>query len=205
MLNSHHWNVSTQLDIVPIPPGTLVIDLHSIPDDVLDALRIEIENLASEMNMRHVSHWRYLTDFLHLKKLPLLTYAEIEALASTAQQQLQQRTLSGRAQQEQRRYIDGYHIDDDEEPSFLDNLANDELRRNIEESMIEINAIRNNRHQAMGDLGKQGTVGRNAMDPKVRVIFVTDEGEPESLSSASAYAALLKHEYGILSYPSPEL
>lgn len=198
MLNSNHRNVSTRLDALPIPPAALVIDLHSMPDDVLDTLRIEIENLASEMDMRHVSHWRYLTDFLHLKKLPLLTDAEIEALATSAQQQLQRRTLSGRAQQGQRRYIDDYYIDDDEEPSFLDNLANDELRRNIEESMVEINAIRNKRHQAVGDLGKQGTVGRNAIDPRVRVIFLTDEGELETLSSASAYAALLKHEYGIL-------
>jgi hypothetical protein len=198
MLNSNHRNVSTRLDALPIPPAALVINLHSMPDDVLDTLRIEIENLASEMDMRHVSHWRYLTDFLHLKKLPLLTDAEIEALATSAQQQLQRRTLSGRAQQVLRRYIDDYYIDDDEEPSFLDNLANDELRRNIEESMVEMNAVRNKRHQAVGDLGKNGTVGRNAMDPKVQVIFLTDEGEPETLSSASAYAALLKHEYGIL-------
>ena len=198
MINSHHWNVTPQLDTLPIPPGTLMIDLHAMPGDVLDSLRLDIDNLASEMDMRHVPHWRYLTGFLHLKELPLLTDAEIDALAATGQQQLQRRALSGRSQQEQRRYIDSYYRDDDDEPSFLDNLANDELRRHIEESMGEINAIRNTRHQALGDLGKQGTVGRNAIDPRVRVIFVADEGEPETLTSASVYAALLKHEYGIL-------
>ncbi len=115
MPNSNHRNVSARLNALPIPPAALVIDLRSILDDVLDSLRIEIENLASEMDMRHVSHWRYLTDFIHLKELPLLTDAEIEALVSSAQQQLQRRTLSGRAQQGPRRYIDDYYIDDDEE------------------------------------------------------------------------------------------
>jgi len=198
MANSNHRNIPARLDALPIPPAALVIDLRSIPDDVSDSLRVEIENLASEMDMRHVPHWRYLTDFLHLKKLPLLTHSEIEALASSAQQQSQRRTLSGRAQQGPHRYIDDYYIDDEEEPSFLENLANDELRRNIEESVVEINAVRNKRLQAVGDLGKKGTVGRNTMDPKVQVIFLTDEGELDTLSSASAYAALLKHEYGIL-------
>ena len=198
MPNSNHRNIPARLDALPIPPAALVIDLRSIPDDVPDSLRIEIENLASEMDMRHVPHWRYLTDFLHLKTLPLLTHAEIEVLASSAQQQLQRRTLSGRTQQGPRRYIDDYYIEEEEEPSFLDNLANDELRRDIEESMVEINAVRNKRLQAVGDLGKKGAVGRNTMDPKVQVIFLTDEGEPDTLSSASAYAALLKHEYGIL-------
>jgi hypothetical protein len=196
MLNSYHSKVSSLLDTLPIPPATLMIDLHAMPGDVLDLLRLNIENLASEMDN---PHWRYLTDIIHLKKLPPLTDAEIEALAAArAQQQVQQRALSGRSQQEQRQYIDRYYRDEDDEPSFLDNLANDELRRHIEESMREINAIRNTRHQALADLGKQGTLGRNVIDPRVRVIFVADEGEPETLSSASAYAALLKHEYGIL-------
>src|SRR2546421_8723793 len=88
-----------QLYTLPIPSGALVIDIRGLDDDdVLATLQGEIKNLASEMNMQQVDHWRYLTSFIEVLSLTPLTLDEIKALGAEGdkqqQQQQQKRTRS---------------------------------------------------------------------------------------------------------------
>src|SRR5207244_1708850 len=172
-----------------------------VPDDVLDTLQVEIENLTSEMDMKNVHHWRYLTDFLAFKKLPPISREEareVEQYRSfTEEQQTQRRGLGGRHHPGTRRPLPGTYVDEENDPSFIEEIPNDELKRNIKECIQEIDAVRNKRLRATGDVGKQGRVGRNAINPKVQVIFLIDAEDSDSLSSAATYAALLKQKYEI--------
>ncbi len=200
MAAPNHRNIPAQLDELPIPPATLVIDMRTVPDDVLDTLQVEIENLTSVMDMKNVHHWRYLTDFLAFKKLPPISYEEakeVEQSRSSTQQQTQ-RALGGRYYSGERRPMPGTYVDEENDRSFIEEIPNDELKRDIKECIQEIDAVRNKRLRAPGDVGKQGRVGRNAINPKVQVIFLTDAEDVDSLSSAATYSALLKRKYAII-------
>src|SRR5436309_1718695 len=51
--------------LLPLPSAALVIDMREGSDDeVVEWLKIEIADLASEMKTYNVHHWRYLTEFL---------------------------------------------------------------------------------------------------------------------------------------------
>src|SRR5204863_5148151 len=56
----------------------------------------------------------------------------------------------------------------------------------------EIDRLRNNRIKAVNDLSRDGMAGHSVMDATVRVLFLVQSEDAESLSSASIYAAHLK-------------
>ena len=47
-----------QQSSLPLPSATLVIDVRGVGEDVVEMLKIEVENLSSEMKLQNVRHWR---------------------------------------------------------------------------------------------------------------------------------------------------
>src|SRR5437660_12814665 len=80
---------------LPLPSAALVIDMRGADgDDVMDRLRIEVADLAGEMKVHDLHHWRYLTDFLSFRSIPPLRVEDVEHIRSqqnahNAQQQAQ--------------------------------------------------------------------------------------------------------------------
>src|SRR6266516_1315532 len=211
-------STASQLHTLPLPSASLVIDLRGVEDELLKMLKIEIENLASEMDMHNTNHWRYLTKFLTFKSLAPLTAKEVTHLRSSAishnghksnvsangqsgvvpppnETQGKLKTVLGFTdQRDQHRFFPAriFHADGQSIPAHG---PNDEFLRNVEECIQEIDYVRNERIKATGDFGKDGRAGRNTRDPMVYVIFLTDADRPDSLSSAATYAAYLKEYY----------
>ena len=187
-----------QLHSLPIPAGALVIDMRDADDGALAMLEGEIKNLAGEMNMQQVDHWRYLTAFIEFLHLPPLSSDEVKDLRGEEdkQQKQQTRSATGRYNRPSHRVSPGaYYEDEDLEPSFTDQIPNDQFKRNIEDCVRLIDAIRNSRFKAVGDMHKRGNIGPHAPNAKVQVILLVDEDKPTTLSSAAAYAAHLKGAY----------
>ena len=78
-----------QLHSLPIPAGALVIDIRDMDDDVLAILEGEIKDLANEMNLQQVDHWRYLTTFIKFLPLPPLSLDEVKILREEEEKQRQ--------------------------------------------------------------------------------------------------------------------
>src|SRR5947209_16750013 len=70
-----------QLTSLPLPSPALVIDTRGVEDDnVMERLKIEITDLASEMKVQDIHHWRYLTEFLSFWREEPMTVDEVNAL-----------------------------------------------------------------------------------------------------------------------------
>lgn len=211
-------STNSQLHNLPLPSASLVIDVRGVDDDLLKMLEIEIENLASEMGMHNINHWRYLTRFLAFKSLAPLLAKEINHLRSLTKSPnghqsnspangqsaagVQADTSQGKLktvlgvtdQRDQHRFFPVRIFRPDAQSTPVQG-PNDEFLRNVKECIQEIDYVRNERIKATGDFGKDGKAGRNTRDPIVYVIFLTDAERPDSLSSAAAYASYLKEYY----------
>jgi hypothetical protein len=194
-----------QRGTLPLPSAALVIDMRGITgDDVIDRLRIEIADLANEMKLHEVNHWRYLTEFLSFRQFTPLHSEEVEAIIAQDQSASDATAVNGsggdihkkrpgsaRDKEEKRTTLfssESAEFADDGKPS-------DVFQQHIEELIQETNRVRNNRIAAVNDLNKAGIPGRNMPDATTRVIFLTEANNRESLSSASAYAAKLKEHF----------
>src|SRR5436305_2980001 len=70
-----------QLTSLPLPSPALVIDTRGVEDDdVMERLKIEITDLANEMKVQDIHHWRYLTEFLSFSREEPMTVEEVNAL-----------------------------------------------------------------------------------------------------------------------------
>ncbi len=196
---------------LPLPSAALVIDVRGAEDaDVIDRLRIEIADLASEMKVYDVNHWRFLTEFLSFRALSPLRDEDVETIYSqqksgqtpkivpnsqaTAGSNKEQRGLTGR--------IDTSTQNTQSSPfqTDLDGLGDeskpfDVFQQHIEELAYEVDRIRTNRIVAVADLNKSGIAGRSVKDATVRIIFLTEAGNRESLITAAAYSAQLKEHF----------
>src|SRR2546427_2296625 len=65
---------------LPLPSAALVIDLRGTQDGVIERLNIEIADLASEMQLYEVHHWRRLTDLLHFREIEPLREEDVKEL-----------------------------------------------------------------------------------------------------------------------------
>lgn len=203
MLNS---TGTQQLQSLPLPAAALVIDVRG-DNDVIAMLEGEIKNLASDMNMQQIDHWRYLTTFIDVLSLNPLTLDQVKALRHEEDKQQQTRSATGRYHKGSHKLSPGnYYEEEDIEPSFVSQIPDDQFKRDIEDCIRRIDMVRNNRFKAVGDMQKRGYIGANANNPKVQVIFLADERRKETLSSAAAYAAYLKDVYkGLESTGEPVL
>lgn len=190
---------------LPLPAAALVIDMRGINDDevgqtdeVIEWLKIEIADLASEMKSNQVHHWRFLTEFL--------SFIRIQPSREDEPPKEQQATAANGASEAQG--LTGMvHPTKAEDSLFFefqtasaDSSNGSEMpfnmfEQNIDELVQEINRLRNNRIAAVKDLNRAAIPGRSSRDSTVRVIFLTDMDHPESLSSAACYAERLKAYY----------
>ena len=200
-----------QKELLPLPSAALVIDVRGIDDDdVVDRLRIEVEDLATELRSQGVHHWRYLTEFLSFTTIEPMSPEEVDTLrpshqsrngntpavptsaANTARSE--QKGLTGRIDPSSRRGYSPAVLEGD--GSRLENRPFGVFQQNLDRMIQEADRIRNNHIVAVTDLDKAGTAERSVKDATVRVIFLTDVERPASLCTAASYAAHLKEYYG---------
>lgn len=198
---------------LPLPSAALVIDIRGIDDDdVVDRLRIEVEDLANELRVEDIHHWRYLTEFLSFTSIEPMSPEEADTLrpshqsrnghrpatttsATNAATRSEQKGLTGRIDPSSRKgYSSSAVLDGD--VSLAENRPFGVFQQNLDRMIQEVDRIRNNHIVAVTDLDKAGTAERSIKDATVRIIFLTDVERPASLSGAAAYAAYLKEYYG---------
>ncbi len=181
---------------LPLPSAALVIDVRGVQDDeVIEWLRIELEDLASEMKAYNLYHWRYLTDFLSVMR--------IHPMQDEGQQNGDQKTSSptefvGLTGIVHPSAPDSADFHEEREDLGVEDMPFNHFEQHIDELILEIDRIRNNRIAAVKDLNNAAIPGRSSRDSTVRVLFLTDIRSPESLSTASLYAERLKSYYNKL-------
>src|SRR5437764_13516769 len=68
---------------LPLPSAALVIDMRGADeDDVMDRLRSEVADLAGEIKVHDLHHWRFLTEFLGVRSIPPMHTEEVENIDS---------------------------------------------------------------------------------------------------------------------------
>ena len=194
---------------LPLPSAALIIDMRGTNEDdinIMDSLRIEVTDLVDEMRVHGLRHWRYLTDFLSFRTLPLLQKRDLESIRSQENPQAKPISSTGQRSPKDQSTLGLTGLvgtaNDDGSP-FQDNQGGligggkpfDIFQQYIEEMILEIDRLRNNRIAAQTDLNKAGITGHTTRDATVRIIFLTSAESNESLSSASAYAAHLKAHF----------
>jgi BACON domain-containing protein len=196
-----------QRGTLPLPSAALVIDIRgNSQDDVIERLRVEITDLAGEMKAHKMNHWRFLTDFLSFRVIPPLRADDVEAIRSPQKpknngQKAAQKS-NGASKPDQTPLMGptgpaqhspfGSRFQDDPANLISEGKPFDVFQQRVEEISQEIDRLRNNRIKAVNDVSKDGIAGHNVGDATVRVIFLTQSEDHESLLSASLYAAHLK-------------
>src|SRR5258708_18587629 len=158
------------------------------------------------MKAHNMNHWRFLTDFLSFRVIPPLRTEDAEAIRSpqkpkNASQKAELKS-NGASKPDQTPSMGptGPAHHDPFGPRFQDDPANllsevrpfDVFQQRIEEIAQEIDRLRNNRIKAVNDLSREGIAGHSVRDATVRIIFLTQSEDRESLLSTSIYAAHLK-------------
>lgn len=180
---------------LPLPAAHVIIDIRGISDDrAIEWLRVEVADLASEMKSRDVYHWRYLTDFL--------SFMRINPNGSNVGTPDQNDTLD--LDEASSGLVGHVHATSPDDMLFSEDMRDPEnaegmpfnlFEQKINELLLEIDRVRNNRIAALKDLNPAAIPGRSRRDSTVRVVFLTDVDHPESLTSAATYADRLKSYY----------
>ncbi len=196
-----------QRGALPLPSAALVIDIRgNSQDDVMERLRVEIADLAGEMKAHNMNHWRYLTDFLTFRVIPTLRSEDIEVIRSPQKAKNANPNAAQKSNASSKPGSSsstgptgpaqhgpfGSRFQDDPASLISEGRPFDVFQQRIEEMAQEIDRIRNNRIKAVNDLSRDGVAGHSVRDATVRVIFLTQSEDHESLMSASTYAAHLK-------------
>lgn len=220
-------NQQPQRHMPPLPPATLIIDMRGKGNDLVQMLQVEVANLSEEMKMNQIDLWNRLSDFISYAVPDLLDDEDIKGLQAQAHPHNGEswlgangnghasnttvagggHGLTGRVEpfdqassfppQYQANYQHPFEDLDQEE-------ENTPFYRGFEVLIDEIDRIRNIRHNAVSDLGKSGTVGHNVKEPGVRVIFVADARQSNSLTTTAACAWYLKRFYRRLERPGEQ-
>src|SRR5579859_41128 len=212
LMQTRRSSISKQSN-VPIPQAAMVIDIRTGKDDLLKTLRLEIENLADEKKEHRINHWQYLADFIDFQSVPPLDPEDVSALWERIEKDRKATAdamtvvpadpdgsansgilydQQGLPMQWQEPYLP-FNRKADEEGDLLPDTSM--LAEEYQECTHRIDIIRNNRHNALSDLGKTGRLGKNKKYARTHVIFITDARDRNSLNSASVFAAYLKQYY----------
>lgn len=187
----------TERELLPLPAAALVIDIRGVSDDnVIEWLKAEMADLALEMKVNNIFHWRFLMDFLSFRAIS--PDMEDFQQASSSDEDFEEgdeedeglvgpmgqvHTVKGAASFSS---ING-------QTSSLAGVAPfNTFEQKVDELCQEIDRLRTNRTRAVADLNKAGIPGHSTKDATVRVIFLTDANRPASLKSAALYAQTLK-------------
>ncbi|HVB20681.1 MAG TPA: hypothetical protein VNG51_01870 [Ktedonobacteraceae bacterium] len=192
--NGGHWEERFfhDLSTLPLPGAAVVIDVreerscddHETP--LIGYLAIELEDLAVEMRLNQVARWRYLADcfdLLRIETIPPDTkqdeFVDIKLITRAGRQT----PIQGR----------------------------NDLVKTIGRGYID--RVRNQHIKAMKDNGSNEEAFQmsSMVDPEqptVRVFFLTDMEDKNSLARASTYASWLKdwvnEQHGVRSYSRDE-
>jgi hypothetical protein len=194
-----------QRGLLPLPAAALVIDIRGVSDDeVVERLNIEIADLASEMKTYNVHHWRFLTDFLSFQRIAPASAFEGRRNSQPANGNHNEQKEIIFQEEEERGLIGLVHpansgnslfFQDEQRDIVSGDMPFDLFEQKVDELIQEINRIRNNRIAAVADLNKAAIPGRSTRDATVRVIFLTDAENQNSLKSAAIYAERIKEYY----------
>ncbi len=185
--------VKERFSELSLPAAHLVIDMRGVDNGrALDWLRVEIADLANEMQSTQVQRWRYLQNFLSFKQIDPLT--QHAAPASTLDDELAELSAeyTPSTQKLNREINVSAATDASSRALFLQKTT---------ELIREIDRIRTNRIVAMQDITNEKHLERSSRETVVRVIFLVDFALPASLTSAALYAEHLKHYYRKLERP----
>jgi len=159
-----------------LPGPSVVIDVrqgNGYDPSLIWDLAAELEDLTTEMRLNQIYRWRYLSDCIDLLKLTPLRADESERARENTEFRLvtdkgQSILLQGRK-------------------ALLDNLIE------------HLDMVRHNRDVAAKDKGNealgQNPVPANPEQTTVRVFFLVDADDTDSLASAAIYAEWLKKAY----------
>ena len=191
-------NSLAQRGSLPLPSAALIIDMRGVEDDdVMNRLRIEIMDLAGEMKTHEINHWRFLTEFLSFRSITPLRSEDMETIytqqklpAKQAPTKPKENSLSpkglpttgltGRVDMVKQSHTSTpFEMEGAGGGMISNERPFDVFQQHIEELAQEINRIRNNRIAAVADLNKSGIAGRSVRDATVRIIFLTEAGNPE--------------------------
>ena len=172
-----HYRALTELQL---PGPSVVIDVRQGGDHdppLIWNLAVELDDLTAEMQLNQVTYWRHLNECIDLLKLKPFRADQPEQTINSIDFILTMRN-------------------GDIEPLKGRDALVDELGRN------HLDRVRNNRIGAARDKGKAvGDFPSAPAQPEqttVRVFFIVDADDQDSLTSAAAYAQWLKywnHEY----------
>ena len=181
--------------LLPLPSAALVIDIRGVSDDhVMEWLATEIADLASEMKTHNVHHWRLLTNFISFRRLSPIKEDSgliVENEDEGEGEELQGPTGRVYPMKSQNLFL----FEDKQSQTAPGNMPFDLFEQKIDELVLEINRMRNNRIAAFNDSDHSGIPGQSIQDATVRVIFLTDVKSHDSLTSAALYADALKEHY----------
>jgi len=175
--NGGHWEERffRDLSALPLPGAAVVIDVRDerYCDDhaasLIGHLAIELEDLAAEMHLNQVARWRYLADCIELLRL--------DTIPPDAQQDefVDIKLTTRRGKQ-------------------IPIQGRSDLAKTIGRGYID--RVRNQHIKAVKDNGlDEGEFQTSMVDPEqptVRVFFLTDMEDKDSLERASTYAYWLK-------------
>jgi len=186
--------------LLPLPAAAMIVDIRGVSDDaVIERLSIETADLASEMKNHKVYHWRHLTELLSFRRIGLTADVHTGQISSNDGQpalgdQQAQHGPTGLVHplEHAMNFLLPSHV---QNTGPTGNSPFDPVQQQIDEMVVEISRIRNNRIAAVRDLNIAGIPGRSFDDATVRVIFLADAESLESLSSAALYADRLKEYY----------
>src|SRR5579884_3259374 len=147
---------------LPLPAAALVIDMRGINhDSVIEWLRVEIEDLASEMKTHNIYHWRYLTEFLSFLRIQPDQENDLN-FSSDEDAEDDEADSHGPLGNVYSQHATEFLLPEKTTASFESEEINfDPFEQQISGLITEIDRIRNNRIAAVKDLNKAAIPGRS--------------------------------------------
>lgn len=177
MMPSYHSGIDENEDFLsfatlPLPEAAVVIDVRqrtSYDVPLLDYLAIEVEDLTQDMRLHQVPRWRHLAECIHFLQLDvrslfagLFENSDFSLTTHTGKQTLIQT-------REELMTVLGHE--------HLDQVRNHHIHA-IKDSAADLDAL--------------DVSGIDPEQPTVRVFFLADMEQPESVNRAGVYARWLK-------------
>lgn len=195
---------------VSLPSPAFVADLRGDTDQdhMIESVKAHLDDVSEEMWTQAIPHWRFLRDFISLGRLSPLSLQDLRQAraadglgsSATASATSSPATPSGFASLFQPSSQQGTFVPpalQNEPPSSAFGGYPLAFQYALEACARELDRLRKNRNRAVANFPKDDPriTSVNRLDEAVRLILVTDANQPESLSSAAAYAACLKSYY----------
>ncbi len=191
---------------IPFPPAVLAIDTRHTTASysyILNTLRYETETLYQETHMENVNQWRYLSSIIDFLSLGPMSQEELELYREPYKPQVSQGTQAPQSKKE--RYGSSLTGKVDTKPTrhygffngtpqqeHFDDLPVGSFKEHLREILSICDVLRTKRVNATTDIGFGGRLENIRADGMVRIIFIADAQNDDSLATAATYAAYLR-------------